>query len=70
LLSSEYRFSVTDGGIDISELERSFYLLRVMDETSQQVAVRKLAQLFFRPTVSILAPAGQVHKLFMPLPSR
>jgi len=46
LLSSEYRFSLTDGGIDISGLERGFYLLRVMDEVSQQVSFPKLAQLF------------------------
>jgi len=49
LLSSEYRFSATDGGIDISGLERNFYLLRLMDEASQQVSVHKLAQpLYFQ----------------------
>jgi hypothetical protein len=44
LLSSEYRFSLTDGGIDISGLERGFYLLRVMDEVSQQVSVHKFVK--------------------------
>jgi len=68
LLSSEYHYSATDCGIDLSGLEQGFYLLRVMDEASQQVTVHKLAQLFVRPTVSILAPAGQFHWLFMPLP--
>jgi hypothetical protein len=46
LLSSEYRFSLTDCGIDFSGFERGFYLLRVMDEASQQVSVPKLAQPF------------------------
>jgi len=44
LLSSEYHYSATEGGIDISGLERGFYLLRVIDEVSQEVSVHKFVK--------------------------